>query len=65
MALGSSRPRSGGGRKHDLLLTWALKALHHGQKPKDVKATMKKMSRKKVAEIAQWVKAENAKMDEN
>jgi len=60
--LGTSRPRAGGGRKHDLLLVWALESLHCGAKPKDVKATMKKMSRKTVCEIARWVKAEMSKM---
>ena len=61
--LGTSRPRAGGGRKADILLTWGLKALGHGAKPKDVKATIRRMSRKTVCEIAYWVKAEMSKMD--
>ncbi len=61
--LGTSRPRAGGSRKRDALLVWGLKALHDGMKPKEVKATMKSMSRKTVAEIVRWAKAQSVKID--
>ncbi len=60
--LGNSRPRAGGGRKQDILLGWGLKALHDGMKPKEVKATMKRMHRKSVAAIVYWARSQEAKM---
>ena len=58
--LGTNRPRSGGGVKHNLLLTWGMSNISRLGSDA-VRKTMRRMSRKTIPEIKEWLKEEKAK----
>lgn len=49
--------RAARGRKGYLLTAWGMKASSQGMPMKEILATMKRLRRKTVAEIQEWMKA--------
>ena len=55
--LGTNRPRSGIGVKHNLLMTWGMKNVR-SLGLEETRKVMGKMKRKTVVEIREWLKKE-------